>query len=118
MKEELKSILQTFKMSTSSLLRHMNESLHKVVAAPAIRRKQLNNEQEEVNEANENHDVAKIPLMICPRTLAILWTEFKFGIGGNKPAKYFNVRDRGMVKFAYCLRKLLAISTENNLAWA
>ena len=49
-----------------------------------------------------------------PRTLAILWTEYEYGIGGNKPAKYFTARERGMVKIAYCLRKILAISTEND----
>ena len=51
--EELKSDLQAFKVSRSFLLRHMNDSLYKVVAAPAIRRRRLKNEQEEVTEANE-----------------------------------------------------------------
>ena len=83
----------------------MNNSLNKVVAVPAITRWQLNNEQDEVNEANENQEVVEIPLMKCPRTLAILWTEFEFGIDGNKPAKYFTAKERGVVQFAYCLRK-------------
>ena len=71
--EELKSDLQAFIVFTSSLLRHMNDSIHKVVAAPTIMRRQLNNEKKEVNEANENQFVMKIPLIKCPITLLILW---------------------------------------------
>jgi hypothetical protein len=41
----------------------------------------------------------------CPRTLFVLWNEWKFGIGGRKPAKLFNSTKRGRVKFGYSLRK-------------
>ena len=99
----MKNKSQIYKVSTSSLLYHMNDSLHKVVAAPAIRRRQLNNKQEEVNEANETKDDVKIPLMEYTIALSILWAEFEFVIGRNKPAKDFTAKERCMVKFAYCL---------------
>ena len=35
----------------------------------------------------------------------ILWTEYKFGLNGNKPAKAFTARERGNVKYGYSLRK-------------
>ena len=41
----------------------------------------------------------------CPRTLGVLWTEYEFGLGGNKPAKNSTAHERGMVKFGYSLRK-------------
>ena len=41
----------------------------------------------------------------CLQTLGVLWTEHEFGLGGNKPAKNFTARERGMVKFGYSLWK-------------
>jgi hypothetical protein len=40
-----------------------------------------------------------------PRTLYVLWQEYKFGIGGKKAAKLFNASERGRNKFAFSLRK-------------
>ena len=36
--DESKTDLQAFKGTTTSLLQHMNASLHKIFAAPAVRR--------------------------------------------------------------------------------
>ena len=54
---------------------------------------------------DDTRDVRTIPLMRCPRTLHVLWSEYQFGNGGNKPAKLFTARERGKVKFVYSLRK-------------
>ena len=42
-----------------------------------------------------------------PRTLAVLWQEYEFGIDGRKPAKYFTFAERGKVKHGYTRRKLV-----------
>ena len=50
-------------------------------------------------------DVRTIPLLKCPRTHEVLWTEYEFGVNGNKSAKFFTARERGRVKYWYSLRK-------------
>ena len=42
-----------------------------------------------------------------PRDLHVLWQEYEFGIGGNKPAKYFTPEERGSCKHKYHRRKLI-----------
>jgi hypothetical protein len=42
-----------------------------------------------------------------PRTLAILWLEYQFGIGGRKPARTFTPTERGRVKYMYHRRKVV-----------
>ena len=43
-----------------------------------------------------------------PRSLILLWNEWEFGIGTNKPAREFTARERGRkpVKNKFCLRKV------------
>lgn len=41
-----------------------------------------------------------------PKSLEDLWTEWCWGIGGNKPAKDFTAAERGACKFTYCRRKV------------
>lgn len=101
--DELKTDLQAFKVATSSLLQHMNASLHKIFVAPAVRKINQTDESVQANQSYRN--VQKIPLIKCPRTLGVLWTEYEFGLGGNKPVKIFTPRERCMVKFGYSLRK-------------
>ena len=48
--------------------------------------------------------MATILLVQCLRTLDVLWMEYEFGIGGNKPAKLFTAREMGTVKFSCSLR--------------
>ena len=50
-------------------------------------------------------DVRTIPLVKCSRTLEVLWTEYEFGVNGNKAAKFFTAWERGKVKYLYSLRK-------------
>ena len=52
------------------------------------------------NQADWTHSLAK-----CPKSLYVLWQEYKFGLGGRKPVKLFDSKDRGKVKFKYCMRK-------------
>ena len=43
-------------------------------------------------ENNQNQgrgDVRTIPLLKCPRTLEVLWTEYEFGLNGNKAGQVF-----------------------------
>ena len=100
---ELKVELQSFKVATNSLLRTMNCNVQKLSRAPAIRFNHTATISEP--EINEQMDVRTIPLIKCPRTLEILWTEYEFGIGGSKPVKEFTARERGKVKNTYSLRK-------------
>lgn len=40
-----------------------------------------------------------------PKTLLMLWHEYLFGLGSNKPAKDFTPTERGRQKHKYCRRK-------------
>ena len=62
--EELKIDLQAFKVAASSLLQHMNASLHKIFAAPAVRRINQTDESVQANQSDGN--IQKIPLIKCP----------------------------------------------------
>ena len=48
-----------------------------------------------------------VTLSASPRTLYDLWDEFNHGIGGQKPAKDFTPRERGMVKHKYSRQKVV-----------
>ena len=39
------------------------------------------------------------------RASYVQWTEYEFGLNGNKPAKAFTVREKGKIKYSYSLRK-------------
>ena len=88
----LKAELQNFIAETTSLLKQMNNNAHKFITALAIRIKSR-------EDPVERDYVKTIPLIQCPFTLDILWMKYKFGIGGNKPAKLFTARESGNVKF-------------------
>ena len=45
-------------------------------------------------------------LMSNPKDLYILWQEYKFGVGGRKPAQKFTASERGKVKHKYHCRKV------------
>ena len=57
-------------------------------------------------------DVRSIPLIKCPRTIEVLWTEYEFGFYGNKSAKFFTAREIGKVKYSYSIRKSFWILVE------
>ena len=40
-----------------------------------------------------------------PMSLHIIWQEYEFRVGGQKPAKNFTAAERGRVKYAYYCRK-------------
>ena len=46
-------------------------------------------------------------LSATPRNLYDLWTEWMVGIGGNKPARLFNLQERGKVKHKFCRRNVV-----------
>ena len=83
-------------------LQTINQNVRRVLTAPAVRRRAREGEAE---AQNEDEDVETIPLMNCLRTLQILWAEYKFGVGGKKPAKLFTARERGKEKYSYSLWK-------------
>ena len=43
--------------------------------------------------------------MKCPKSLYVSCQEYKFGLGSRKAAKLFDAKDRGKVKYKYCMRK-------------
>ena len=49
------------------------------------------------------------PTNMCrsPTNLHVLWTEWEFGIGGNKPAKKFKPSEQARVKCLYSTRKAI-----------
>lgn len=104
--EDLKAELQSFKSETNQLLRNMNLNVRKLYRSPAVvvNRDSEGQEQERLS-SNSLGEIRTIPLIKCPRTLEVLWTEYEFGLNGNKPAKAFTARERGKVKYSYSLRK-------------
>ena len=94
----------------TSLLTNMNNNVRKFITALAFR---IYTREDPI----ERDDVATIPLVHCLRTLKILWMEYKFGIGVNKPAKLFIARERCKVKFSYSLSKPFWILVEKMIRY-
>ena len=70
-------------------------------------------QQQDDNNSNDNNarsNLNIIPfectLSTCPRDLFALWEEYKFGLGGRKPAERFTRRERGNVKYKFHRRKV------------
>ena len=59
----------------------MNLNVQRILTAPSVRMSRRG-ETESQNE-EDMRDVLTIPLIRCPEMLQILWTEYKFGVGGN-----------------------------------
>ena len=110
--ESLKNEVQLLKISNSSHLKNVDTSMRRMCSFPASRRFRRSN-----NDANDaasgvsgatNQDTPTLhvnTLTKTPKTLHTLWTEWEFGIAGNKPAKRFIANERGRVRFQYSLRK-------------
>ena len=123
--EEMKNELQILKVTCNTLLSQLNTSVKRISIIPGIRsrgRINVGNELSVASGASSLADgasllgegatgdgVVRIPyestLCKCPKSLHVLWQEYEFGVGGRKAAKLFSARERGLVKFNYCLRK-------------
>ena len=85
-------------------MHRINQSIRRIHFFP--------NNRQSVAQNNQNHQTAArvsevLPTLIkCPKTLAVLWQEWEFGINGRKAAKDFNSRERGNVRFTYHRRKV------------
>ena len=62
----------------------MNANIRLLYQSPAA---VVNKELEERFPSQSLGKVRTTPLIKCPRTLEVLWTEFEFGLNGNKPVK-------------------------------
>lgn len=73
----------------------------------------VNRQQQAAEEAaviqQQQEEAARTPAKLCssPKNLHVIWTEWEFGIGGNKPAKNFTPSERGRVKCVYSTRKVI-----------
>ena len=62
-------------------------------------------EDAEENRAREGTRVGvRAKLYPRPQSLYGLWQEYKFGLSGSKPAKFYTRIERGGSKYAYCRR--------------
>ena len=75
----------------------MNTNVQKLYHAPV---RTIKNEQNQCRR-----DARTFPLLKCPRTLEALWTDYEFGVNGNKAANYFTAHTRGKFKYSYSLSK-------------
>jgi Transcriptional activator of glycolytic enzymes len=77
----------------------------------AARRRRVTDPEQQVGDGN-----LPATLVPTPRTLAELWEEYQFGIGGRKPAKDFEAHERGNatngVKQKYYRRKFVWYTIE------
>jgi len=79
-----------------------------LAAAPACRVGGRGLHQPWVREGGRQREDPPTALHQCPRTLQSLWAEYQNGIGGNKPARLFTMREQGgQNKYKY-LRRLIA----------
>ena len=63
-------------------------------------------------DQNEDNQIAagvdpNAKLSSCPKNALVLWNEYQHGIGDNKPAKMFTIRERGQNRHRYSKRKVL-----------
>ena len=61
----------------------------------------------DIDDDDDDDDAAAVApatLSPLPKTLEQLWTEYKFGVGGRKPASLFTAAERGKVKHVYSFR--------------
>ena len=73
----------------------MEKSIERIAVQPIIR------------QTNTQFDpVRKAILIKCPKDLYMLYHEYEFGYGGNKPAKEFSRNERGTCRYTYSLRKI------------
>ena len=63
-----------------------------------------NNQNDDGNNGGTNYVST---LSSTPRTLHVLWQEYKFGLGGQKAARLFTAVERGKVKYTYHRRKVV-----------
>ena len=61
----------------------------------------------EYNPPDPNAEYGPATLCDNPRTVGTIWQEWRFGVGGRKPARLFTERERGKVTDAYNRRKPL-----------
>ena len=113
--EEMKNDLHLFRVGTNSHLRNVHTCLRRVALRPSQPRIRSNNNSggaslaagvggsSQIMDPHVTHgsNISKLP-----KTLYVLWNEWEFGIGGNKPAKLFLATERGRVKYQYSLRKV------------
>lgn len=59
-----------------------------------------------INDDDDENAAAVAPATLSPlpKTLEQLWIEYKFGVGGRKPASLFTAAERGKVKHVYSFR--------------
>ena len=62
---------------------------------------------EEVFQVGPPPDNRPATLTSNLRTLHAIWTEYEFGIAGNRPAKLFSRKERGACRHMYAKRKLV-----------
>eukprot|EP00957_Ditylum_brightwellii_P186764 14221365-Ditylum_brightwellii.AAC.1 len=64
-------------------------------------------DREDHEEEGSNRPPFVATLSRCSRDFHVLWHEYEFGIGGQKPAKDFTPVEHGKVKAAFSKRRLV-----------
>lgn len=119
--EEIKNELHLFKSTCNTLLTQLNTSVRRIAIIPTVRvNRRAARESSNTNPTSPTGAAANMvenassneptstpyesTLTKCPKSLHVIWQEYEFGVGGRKAAKTFNARERGRVKYNYCLR--------------
>ncbi|KAG9408424.1 hypothetical protein AC1031_021663, partial [Aphanomyces cochlioides] len=102
--EEIQSQAHAELASIQAMMRsqfeRLSSSIKRIALQPVVR----------ATTSNSNNDLPLersgmyTRLSKRPRDLYELWKEYEFGIGGGKPAKSFNEKERGASKFMYSFR--------------
>ena len=112
-RQQLEAAIERFESKTSTMTKHfdnafntINKNVNRIAIQPP---RMATQEQVHYNNDRLENEINNPPASLsrCPRSLFDLWTEYVYGIGGNKAAKDFNYKERGHCKYIYCKRKVV-----------
>ena len=100
--------------NTSKQFEIINKNLKRIALQPVLRPGAMVHRQRGLLEVRvdsgeeEEETIERMPAKLsqCPKTLFDLWQEYQFGLSGCKPAKEFNLLERGKTKSVFCRRKV------------
>jgi len=105
---EVKSETKVLTISQKEEISKLRQSIDRLRPTGFFRPRQIQTQQVSAvtNEPNQTPVVNNRPASLTknPKSLNVLWNEYMYGIGGNKPAKEFTEIERGLVATQYCRR--------------
>ena len=112
-RQQLEAAVERFESKTTTMSKHfdntfniLNKNINRIAVQPP---RMATQDQVHYNNDRLENEVNNPPALLsrCPRSLFDLWTEYQYGVGGNKAAKHFTYKERGRCKCTYSKRKIV-----------